>query len=362
MTKTTRFPSLDGWRALSIILVLGSHCNMVVGFPNNLYSVFSWLFDGNLGVRFFFVISGFLITHLLLQEKNQTGSISLRKFYIRRALRILPVYFVFLLVVLLLQLFTSWHQPLIALIGNLTFTTDFLEPRWRSTTGHLWSLAVEEQFYLLWPLLLVRFGLAGNEKRAYYILVIPLIVAPICRVICSKMAVPAIVHPLFQGFSFLNFFDSLAVGCITAIVLTKHESQISPLLNRRKLESILLGLVLILIPYVLVKVFLFENFTVPFGHTFQAVGFAILLLQSILSPQLFRPLNWPVVKNFGVLSYSIYIWQMIFCTSPSSFSFSNHWFMSFPGWILAACLAATLSYYGLEKPLVGLRAHFRKAD
>ena len=78
-------------------MVLGSHCKVVAGFPKSLDRIFYWLFDGDLGVRCFFVISGFLITYLLLQENKQTGSVSLRKFYIRRVLRILPVYFAFLL-------------------------------------------------------------------------------------------------------------------------------------------------------------------------------------------------------------------------------------------------------------------------
>jgi peptidoglycan/LPS O-acetylase OafA/YrhL len=95
---------------------------------------------------------------------------------------------------------------------------------------------------------------------------------------------------------------------------------------------------------------------------FQATGFAILILQSILSPQFFKPLNWPVVRNLGVLSYSIYIWQMIFCSDPQNFGWPRVWFMSFPGWLLAAILAAILSYHGLEKPLTRLRARFRKAD
>src|SRR5580658_6559266 len=90
MGKATRFPSLDGWRAVSILLVLGYHCQFAVGFPKYLDPVIYWLFDGNLGVRFFFVLSGFLITHLLWHEHHQAGGLCLRKFYARRALRILP--------------------------------------------------------------------------------------------------------------------------------------------------------------------------------------------------------------------------------------------------------------------------------
>jgi peptidoglycan/LPS O-acetylase OafA/YrhL len=264
------------------------------------------------------------------------------------------------LVVFLLQFFTSWYQPTITWIGNLTFTTNFLPTSGQTT--HLWSLAVEEQFYLLWPFLLVLIGLKGSNRTVCYILGIPLLVAPICRVISRMKALPAIFHPFLQDFSFFNNFDSLAIGCIAAILLTRHKLQISAVLNVAKGASICLGLVLILIPYILSRLFLAEIFTVPLGNTCQALGFAILLLQSILSPQLFKPLNWPAFKNLGILSYSIYIWQQIFLCNPQNFGFSRFWFMSFPGALLTAILVAALSYYGLEKPLMGLRAHFRKAD
>jgi peptidoglycan/LPS O-acetylase OafA/YrhL len=354
----SRLPSLDGWRAVSIILVLGNHCQFSVGFPKSLRSVVTWIFDGNLGVRFFFVISGFLITHLLLQEYNGTGSINLRNFYIRRALRILPVYFVFLFVVFILQFFTSWYQPTITWIGNLTFTTNFFPTSGQTT--HLWSLAVEEQFYLLWPLVLALIGAKGKNRTAFYILVASLIVAPICRLISCTHGLPRILHPFFQDFSFLCNFDSLAVGCLTAMLLARPDLRIATVLKMLRRESIVVGLGLILTPYILCRSSFGGTFLVSLGNTCQAFGFAILLLQSILSPELFKPLNWPVIKKLGILSYSIYIWQQLFLCNPQNFGFSRFWFMSFPGAILTAISVAILSYYGLEKPLIGLRAYFRE--
>ena len=356
--RPRRFPSLDGWRAVSIILVLGYHCEFAVGFPKRIDPVMKWLFDGNLGVRFFFVISGFLITYLLLQEFDQAGNVSFRNFYIRRGLRILPVYFAYLSVIFLLQFATSWYQAPITWLGNLTFTTNFLPVS--GQTAHLWSLAVEEQFYLLWPLLLVLVGLRGRRRAIYWILGTPLIAAPICRLMSCIKDLPAMFHPYLQEYSFFYNFDSLAIGCVTAVLLARHGLQISEALNRMKSASICAGVVLILVPYIWSRLSPGEILTVTLGDTFQGLGFAVLLWQSILSPRLFVPLHLPVMKNLGVLSYSIYIWQQMFLCNPQNFGFSRFWFMRFPGALLSVFFVAALSYYGFERPLTGLRAHFRK--
>jgi peptidoglycan/LPS O-acetylase OafA/YrhL len=358
MNRPPRFPSLDGWRAVSIALVLGYHCEFAVGFPQRLNPVMNWLFDGNLGVRFFFVISGFLITHLLLQEFDQTGSVSLRNFYVRRGLRILPVYFAYLLAIFVLQFVTSWYQAPITWLGNLTFTTNFFPASGQTT--HLWSLAVEEQFYLLWPLLLVLIGLRGNSRAIYWILGIPLIVAPICRLLSCLKDLPAIFLPFLQEFSFFYNFDSLAIGCIAAVLLTRHGRVLTEDLNRFKWASICAGIALILVPYILSRSFPGEIFIVAFGDSLQGLGFAVLLWQSILSPRLFMPLQWPAMKTLGILSYSIYIWQQTFLCNPQNFGFSRFWFMRFPGALLTVFFVAALSYYGFERPLLGLRARFRK--
>src|SRR6266853_579283 len=100
----SRLPSLDGWRALSILLVLGAHSEHTAGFPPQLDSLFKWIFDGDVGVRFFFIISGFLITWLMLHEEKHSGRVNLWHFYARRALRIIPVYCAFLCALAGLQL------------------------------------------------------------------------------------------------------------------------------------------------------------------------------------------------------------------------------------------------------------------
>src|SRR5690348_3223496 len=90
-----RVPSLDGLRAVSIMMVVYSHAAISCNFPPMPQSI-QWIFNGELGVQVFFVISGFIITTLLLKEEKKEGSFSIRKFYMRRILRIIPVYYVFI--------------------------------------------------------------------------------------------------------------------------------------------------------------------------------------------------------------------------------------------------------------------------
>ena len=147
-SKNKKLPSLDGWRAVSISLLLLGHSVFTPGFPS-FAKAFNSQGTGILGVRFFFVISGFLITWLLVGEREKTGSINLNHFYARRVLRIFPVNYVHLAV---LGLLTAFRQPASAWLANFTYTTNFFPTGF--PTSHLWSLAVEEQFYLLWPFLL----------------------------------------------------------------------------------------------------------------------------------------------------------------------------------------------------------------
>ena len=146
----SRIPSLDGLRAISIALVLASHAVGTVNFPHLGGLMLYLSIGGRTGVRVFFVISGFLITTLLLAEEKRHGRVSLGAFYMRRSLRILPVYFCYLLVVFLLDRWHYLHIEPSDYLKALTYTTDLLgASSW--ALGHTWSLSVEEHFYLLWP-------------------------------------------------------------------------------------------------------------------------------------------------------------------------------------------------------------------
>jgi len=150
--KSSRFPALDGWRAIAIGLVMWHHATTGFYANEDLYYNTSKSQLGAFGVDIFFGLSGLLISALLLEEYSQKGSISLAGFYTRRIFRILPPCFAFLLMAVLLGLIQS---PL-ELASCLAFFRNYLPVSLGGYyTGHLWSLAVEEHFYLLWPAVLV---------------------------------------------------------------------------------------------------------------------------------------------------------------------------------------------------------------
>src|SRR3954470_16220242 len=147
-----RLPSLDGLRALSVAMVVGGHLAYTGTAPAAFKTVLLFS-DGALGVRFFFVISGFIISTLLINE-GANGSIpSLKRFYLRRFIRLVPVQIVFLAALLLLTLYGTLNINSCQFLTSLTYTKNYGCSSW--IDGHLWSLSVEEQFYILWPFILL---------------------------------------------------------------------------------------------------------------------------------------------------------------------------------------------------------------
>src|SRR5258708_5165477 len=161
-----QLPSFNGWRAVAILLVLGQHIPSTNGFPPRYFDSVHNFFDGNLGVRFFFTISGFLITWLMLKEENEFGSASLKNFYTRRALRILPVYLTCIIAMALVQILGIVAQKGFTWLQLLTFTRNFYQTGHAEDpiSAHFWSLSVEEQFYFMWPVVFLLLGRSGGRR------------------------------------------------------------------------------------------------------------------------------------------------------------------------------------------------------
>jgi peptidoglycan/LPS O-acetylase OafA/YrhL len=329
-------PSLDGLRALSICLVLLGHLSGTRGFVRLNLGIGDY---AHLGVVVFFVISGFLITRLMISEHAKKGCVSLKLFYARRALRLFPAAYALLACICILwwagivQLHASdiWHAA--------TYTMNYLPGRsWQ--IGHLWSLSVEEQFYLIWPCTFVLLG----SRRAGWAAAGVVLLGPVARS-CDWLFLRG--TPYYGLEMFPMVADSLAMGCLLAKIGGWLEGKFWYLrLFQPGYSFGLLVLILLLnryMGYTLVSVF---------GTSIINLSLAVLVHRSVYcSGDWFgRMINWRPVAFVGVLSYSLYLWQQLFLNRNSS-----AWSNTFPQNLCFAVAAALGSYFLLEKPLLKLR-------
>jgi len=321
-----RIPSLDGLRAISITLVVLSH--LVLWKHISLQVLGDY---GALGVHVFFVLSGYLITNLLLQECRRTSTINLRDFYIRRAFRIFPAAFVFIAVVVVLyRQQMRWYHVAAAVLYSANM--DMSRP-W--IFGHLWSLSIEEQFYLLWP-----FALKKWQRHKTAILLSVLVASPVFWVGLHAFK----VHNGLLG-SLPAYADQLAIGCLLAI----FEPRLPKITGT---FACIMVLATFLIPW--------YPATSPWRTLFMLfvlrpllnVCLAALVLHVIQVP--YRALTWSPVTWLGRISYSLYLWQELFCSNASLHS---GYFLVIP-----ALLCACVSYYCVEQPMLRLRERIGRTE
>jgi peptidoglycan/LPS O-acetylase OafA/YrhL len=278
-----RIPALDGWRGIAITLVLFDHAQ---------YALLSryaqpWAQTGQHGVTVFFVLSGFLITSKLIE-----GPIDLKRFYVRRFFRLMPVAWIYLIALLVIG-----HQvhipmaPPAAVLASLLFYRNYLQVDSGAFTWHFWSLSLEEQFYLVWPCILLFAGI----RR--------------CRWIALAGAVScAIYRMLFWAHYDRDFFncqsqvraDALLVGSLLALLFQEPRFRAKALLWSKAWA----------LPAFAVLVYCIFRFTLLPPLT-ECVCIAALIAASMLHPAsvFVRPLTSPVLTKLGIVSYSIYVWQ-----------------------------------------------------
>ena len=349
-----RLPCLDGLRCLSVLLVLISHSEDVSHFPAALAAITKWFPPGTTGVQAFFVLSGFLITYLLLREKQKHGDVSLKLFYIRRALRILPAYVAFLIVIGIIAAFAPLEISGSSWFALIAYLVNFMEvPK---IADHVWSLSVEEQFYLLWPFLFWFYLVKQNKpSRAFLVLLIPIILGPICR----QLGAGNPHSVLFGEHSFFTHFDSLAYGCLLAFAFGFRAKNIESLMENKKWAVFIGALLLILIPHVLIVVEALQVITIPLASSFSAFGIALIVGFVLFHPRFFAVswLDWKPIALVGVWSYSIYLWQQIYCSPPESYGFASApRFFVFPYWLVPVFATAIASYYLVERPFLRLKS------
>jgi peptidoglycan/LPS O-acetylase OafA/YrhL len=338
----SHLPALDGLRAVAVFTVVASHSNLPFRVP------------GDLGVSAFFVLSGFLITRLLLRERERTGEVSIRRFYLRRTMRIFPAYYAFLLLSYALDARAGqqWSNTLLA--NALTYTVNYFNAfnhHPSTSVAHAWSLAVEEQFYLLWPLAFVI--LATRGRRA---LVMGVSLAALGALAWrSLLFLGAHVDPSYVYNAFDTRLDNLAVGCLLALAVDYDGvvAAAGTMAKRSWFPIVTLALLLTS------RLAMPDSYHYSIGFTVDALLVAMLIVQLL---QLYRNrlwcwLEWPTVRYLGAISYPIYLYHQWGASVGRRIAGDAHAFELAAG-AMATIVLASVSYYVIERPFLRLKARY----
>lgn len=334
-----RLPAIDGLRAFAVLAVVVFHGFNGAYFPG-----------GYAGVDLFFVISGYLITTILLEEQEATGTISLRNFYKRRALRILPALFamvaiVSLVMVLLRVAGASLHEPYILLILALTSLMNWaraLSITGGGEFGHTWSLAIEEQFYLIWPLLLIGLTtFAKNRAQIAAMVAVCFVTVLIWR--SALWFVGATPDRLYNGLD--TRADCLIGGALLALI------------GVSRLPRILRSTAMVPAGFLAAFFILGPVWNGPFMLT---VGYSIIALLSMwLIAALVAEPNVKATRLFssataywiGRRSYSLYLWHYPIIVIPGQL-LPGQSALTTAALLITSFLVADLSYRFIEQPFL----------
>ena len=318
-------PTLDGWRAVAILLVLWAHQGNVFYRTPEAYLRGGLFYFGTWGVPIFFGLSGLLITKLLLEEGDRAGFVDLRAFYIRRCFRILPPMLLYLVVVFAAGLLQSKAD----FWSCIFFFRNYLPWQLGSWySGHLWSLSVEEHFYLFWPTLLVWTGV----RRAW-----------IWAVGLSVLSAAWRWWGLFPGNDSRTDLrlDSLLMGATVAFLL--HSGR-----GRAWLERCLNPAAWVVTLALLVAAIRFE------AQFAASLLIPLLIAGTVTHPDwaLSRVLDWKPFRALGRISYSLYLWQQIFLYPPWQPRPLGGGVQRLPWSLLLALGCAVVSYFVVERPSI----------
>jgi peptidoglycan/LPS O-acetylase OafA/YrhL len=341
-SSATRIPTLDGWRGVAILLVLLEHAGQYGRFKDQM-----WTNLGSFGVDIFFVLSGYIITTRLIKERALHGRINLRGFYLRRAFRILPLVVIYLSALCLISRFTyladfRWQE----VAGSLFFFRNYqfaADPRGIYTT-HFWSLSIEEHFYLVWPALFLVLG----NRRALWFATAGASASAFWRL--YELSHSASAMRALQTDARL---DGLLLGAALALLLTHARVQAFIFANFQR------EMPLLLLPAIFINLLLAHNrpsFT-SYLLIVATLAYTIIVKQGTVFWWLnLRPIVW-----IGEISYSLYIWQQIFLLHPVGLLPLGR-LSVFPFNLACALVAATCSFYFIERPAIelGKRLYARK--
>jgi peptidoglycan/LPS O-acetylase OafA/YrhL len=333
MFKPIHFPGLDGMRGISILTVILYHSLVKTPLEN--------FTDGTIGVHIFFIISGFLITTLLLKEQVLTGRVSFKKFYIRRSLRIFPVAYLYLITLIVLSHLFGFRLSVMNVATSFLYLKNFpTDSTWQ--TGHFWTLSIEEQFYLVAPVLLIK-----NANQFIKIIAVVFVLVPVVDYIGFANVGPFYTNRFIHDvtFIFLALFDKgtvyILLGSLFSILVFKK------IITFKKKQNRFLRLFLLFAAFAIHFVYITPSvpYLTPVAFAI-LVGFVIVLnLQG--NNVLTVILNNPILTKIGKLSYSLYIWQQLFTLNQpweGKFQYSDSILLN----LVILFIVAFCSYYFLN--------------
>lgn len=354
MPETKHIPSLDGIRGLAVLLVVAFHFLPRTGLGAfGEIASFGWA-----GVDAFLVLSGFLITGILYRQRGRPRFF--RNFYLRRALRLFPLYYFILCLAFLLTPFLHIHWklgqiPFFFYAANMVLSYDqALGGLGPLNFRHFWTLALEEQFYLIWPWIIgSRISRAG-----------------LLKVCAAGIAVAVTVRLALAPFPWAHWFiyyslptrmDSLLIGAALALISL-------PTIRTAHLSLLFAGLVYLAVVWKAGSLWFLSRPMMSIGYTAQAVLFASLIVLA-LHPRTFsqRVFSSRPLRFYGKYSYGIYLWHSLLFDQFDRFSvrvaqcISIHFvasLTSFAAILLGSTLVAMASYHLLEEPFLTLKRHF----
>ena len=343
----------DGLRGLAVIAVILTHMGMyAIWVKKGVLSTGALpMVNGDAGVHVFFVLSGFLITALLVQEVQSTGTVSIRRFYMRRILRIFPLYFLVVGLVAAMQVVGNAEVPDRAFLYALSYTVNFM-PRadYAGVFGHLWSLAVEEHYYLVWPFV---FGALFLRRRGLLLALAALVLA--LFVYLQGAGLNAFRAAYFVDYWTVTAGASIVIGSVFGILATARGLPLGLTTALRSPATLFLA--------VLLYAHTAWGGSLPWelGKPVRALGVGLLLCYIAAHQEslVTRVLDLPPLRYLGVISYGVYLWQGFFLSTNPGRTATQTWppRSQLAGLVLLA-LVAPLSYQGFEKPILRLKRRF----
>ncbi|MCB0699813.1 MAG: acyltransferase [Chitinophagales bacterium] len=371
------FPNLSSSRFVAAIAVIVHHIELVkhwFGQPNIYTNSFVGGVFGQIGIIFFFVLSGFLITYLLLEEHRQTGTISIKHFYMRRILKIWPLYYLIVILGLfILPKIAFLHVPgYTELVGEamvpktamfFTFFSNLAYTLYRHVpyAEQAWSVGVEEQFYLLWPLLIL---LVIKRNKVIHMLWGVIIFYVLVKIVTIYLHNTYPDNLRYQQLWLLwNHFtiDCMALGGIAAYVLFYKKERILKIVFNRYVQWTM---------YVALAVITVKGIAVPeFNYEFYALIFFVIVLNLAANKKTVINLEYKPLNYLGKISYGIYMYhnlmivialQLVLMIHPDILSTVTGNILLYVGAFGLTILTASLSYTYFERRFIHAKVKYSK--